>query len=216
MGSIPHAPLSKMDKVEMAVEMYDYFYSKYKQGGMGMPRTKANDTIVKKFIQRVEQDNTIGVNWLFYYCAYQFYRMMRGNYKKVFTNYIYGEKPYAYWKEKKGGWDVFMQRDFLASRGIIQAKAIQVVMDNLSDGKVVEVEDYSAADELMKNVHNRDLMACTSFTSMWNPSSTYCKTCPNKKRCKDVLKKTDHELYKKRLDESYKSILAGTPKGKYY
>lgn len=207
-----------MVELNVAIAMYEYFYSKMFQSGMGIVRSEKNIKTILGFIEIAKSNGvTVGAGWLFNYCVFQFNRIhnqpnING---KVYLNNVYGKKAFERWQKKNQGWRWYASKEFLKSRGIKRDIAVEMIRSQFIKTDQKDLDALSPSEEMYKRVHGCNYIVCLQFTSLYHPKSSHCKGCKSKMRCKKTLEKRDYQLLSRRINEAnFKFISAGAFKGR--
>lgn len=187
---------------EIIKELYEYFYFKtlYKPYTLDLLRER-NSKFVTNFLINLDKFvslETVGVNLLIDYFSYSFaYYSSLDTQRDISLNWIIGKKMIKrFFGEKTGGWDYHVDnflREHQISKDEIRSKL--VVQEEKSYLKVhpSEESEKSRVPDTEARIYN-----CLNYTTLFNHRSIICLTCHQKIFCRQILKKTNPDLYAKR------------------
>lgn len=184
--------------------LFEHFYSKVHRHSynLGLDRY-INQKLIHSFEQHLQQyvnEQTIGINLLIDYFAFAFgYYSDKKLQRNISLNWIIGKKMIKRFFERQEGWDYYTQKflheyqvnvDELKSR--LQEQETKEEKDYLKIHKSEELEKARTPDTEAR------VYSCLNTTTLFNHRSTICVMCHQKVFCKQLLRKTNQNLYEKR------------------
>lgn len=167
---------------------------------------------IEKFSKWIEEKyfkSEIDTGFLIQYFEFQFshyYGMTtRFGKNRVMLNWIVGKKAIERWEERDLSlkWTVKVKINSEFTLNLKNTFKEEVKKKNIDLKSSFIIEINKNEEHYKQRFYNtlKGFAYCQLFTTLYNPKSSLCDKCTNKKLCTDILKNELPEFYKLRVDE---------------
>ena len=179
-----------MDLKDKIITVYQYFITKNSGNNNYIFIPKNNNIVlINNFIysiNKIYNKNSIGIEFLFNYFAYQFSYWFNKDTdfgKNVYLSWIIGENALKRWllipdSEKQR--EIYFASQFCIKKNILKDDIVQIITYDDVNSKV-NIFDEIERKRFLNQFNG--LLNCVHFTNLYNENSNSCNKCNVKKKC---------------------------------
>lgn len=192
-----------MDNYNRLIKFYTYFFQRiYSYRDFEYDPNQRDIKILQKFAKRLDENVSLGDQWLFEYFAFQFKYWAEKKYKRfnaVVISYIIGEKAIERFESNKNEHLSYFISEFI--------RKYQLNIDDLTQNKyykrdLLNISKNEENEKLRIGDSYERILNCVENTTLFNIRSQVCVFCSKSKICKEIQQKKYPEVYRLRNEKN--------------
>lgn len=181
--------------------LYELFYRKiYNQPDYVYYPSEAAEKQMKKFLEMLDlryKLECIGDQFLVTYFIFQFAYWAELNIEsynnKIMLTYIIGPKAFQRWLMRDMDYDYTIKLFQIKKTQVTTSEALEAIAE-YSDERVDKLKHEEIERGRFKGT-DRQFLHCIENTTLMQPKSVHCMTCPDRNDCKKLLEERFPQIY---------------------